>query len=201
MNRIFIGNALFIYLLSFPVLGDEVIRYGQKGSLHPNGGGFVAHTAEVDPTVYVGKNAAVLDLASVLENVRITGFSQARGTSRLSGDVELSGFSRVGEYAQLSDNVKVSDFARIGGQAYLSGNVEASGFSKISGYITAVSNVRFFGWSRVSGNAVFYDMVWVSGAAFIAPIERTKFSGREWITGVSAVERFEALKRKIKCYF
>lgn len=197
----FIKKVLLIFLLSPAAFSDEVIRYGQKGLLHPNGGGFVAHTARVDPTVYVGKNAAVLDLAYVLENVRMTGFSQARGTSRLSGHVELSGFSRVGEYAELSDNVKVSDFARVGGWAYLSGNVEASGFSKISGHVTAVSNVRFFGWSRVSGNAIFYEMVWVSGAAFIAPIERTIFSGREWITGVSAVERFEALKRKIKCYF
>jgi hypothetical protein len=42
-----------------------------KGKRHPNGGGWVADTATVDESAYVGPNAMVLDQAQVLDNAVI----------------------------------------------------------------------------------------------------------------------------------
>jgi hypothetical protein len=42
-----------------------------KGKRHPNGGGWVADTATVDETAYVGPNAMVLDQAKVLDDAVI----------------------------------------------------------------------------------------------------------------------------------
>lgn len=191
---------IFISVLSFSAFSNEIIRYKQRGSLHSNGGGFVSNTASVDPTVFVGKKAAILDYAIVRGNVRVTGYARVRGNAELFGNVEVSGFSRVSGYARLRNNVKVNELAQVSGSAYLKDSVEVSGFSKVSGQVEAYGNVRFFALSRVSGKAVFSDMVWVSSEAFIAPKERTVYSGREWITGFSILERFEVLKEKLKCY-
>ena len=46
---------------------------GHEGSIHPNGGGFVANTAKVDETSYVGFNAQVCDTAMIKNGARIIG--------------------------------------------------------------------------------------------------------------------------------
>jgi len=58
---------------------------------HKNGGGYVALTAKVDDTVYVGKFAVVYGKAVVEGKVRILDFAQVSGTAHLSGDVVVSG--------------------------------------------------------------------------------------------------------------
>ncbi len=44
---------------------------GAEGKSHPNGGGFVASTAEVAETVYVGSQVQVCDLAQIFDQVKI----------------------------------------------------------------------------------------------------------------------------------
>ena len=58
---------------------------------HKNGMGWVANTAKVDDTVYVGKYALVYGQAEVTGNVRISGLAQVSGHVKLSGDVLVAG--------------------------------------------------------------------------------------------------------------
>jgi acyl-[acyl carrier protein]--UDP-N-acetylglucosamine O-acyltransferase len=58
---------------------------------HKNGGGFVANTAKVDPSVYVGPYALVYGQAELTGKVRILDFAQVSGHAKLSGDVVVSG--------------------------------------------------------------------------------------------------------------
>ena len=121
---------------------------GQKesieGRLHTNGGGFVALTADVVETVYVGKNAMVL------------------GEARIKDQVKILDRARVFNEVQISDQVVVSDSALVFGKAELSGEVKVSGNSRVSG-LSKVSeqaqitdNAQVFSTAEVSGQAKIF---------------------------------------------
>ncbi|MBW8016227.1 MAG: hypothetical protein FVQ82_08575 [Planctomycetes bacterium] len=88
--------------------------YREKGKLlpakigkqHPNGGGWVADSATVDATAYVGPNAMVLNNAKVLGNARVEDFAvvmndatlkdnaKAFGGALVNGNAVMEGYSR-----------------------------------------------------------------------------------------------------------
>jgi len=76
------------------------------GAPHPNGGGWVATTAEAAPTAYVGPNAAVLGRAKVLDH------------------------AVVEDYAVVRDSAVVSDHARVSGQAVLAKETHFGGYKR-----------------------------------------------------------------------
>ncbi len=76
------------------------------GAPHPNGGGWVAATAEVAPTAYVGPHAAVLDQARVLDHAVIE------------------------DYAVLRNHTVVAEHARVGGQAVLQQAISLTGYQR-----------------------------------------------------------------------
>ncbi len=61
---------------------------GVDGAPHPNGGGFVASTATVAPSVYVGPNATVLGNSILNDNVRLEDQAVA-SNANLSGNIQL----------------------------------------------------------------------------------------------------------------
>ena len=58
---------------------------------HPNGHGWVANTARVAKTCFVGPFAIVYGKAEVTGKVCIVDSAQVSGTAKLSGDVIVSG--------------------------------------------------------------------------------------------------------------
>jgi len=58
---------------------------------HPNGKGYVANTARVEPSVYIGPYAVVYGQAELSGRVRVEGTSQVSGHAKLSGDVLVCG--------------------------------------------------------------------------------------------------------------
>ena len=76
------------------------------GAAHPNGGGWVAATAEVAPTAYVGPNAMVLDAAKVLDQAIME------------------------DCAVIKDKAVLSDHARVSGQAVISKDTKLSGYQR-----------------------------------------------------------------------
>lgn len=58
---------------------------------HANGGGWVANTAKVAPSVFVGEHALVYGHAEITGKVRVTGLAQVSGHAKLSGDVFVYG--------------------------------------------------------------------------------------------------------------
>ena len=77
------------------------------GGRHPNGGGWVAASAEVAESAYVGPNAMVLERAKVLDH------------------------AVVEDHAVIQQNAVVSGSARVSGQAVIGGNAEVSGYARI----------------------------------------------------------------------
>ena len=57
---------------------------------HPYGGGWVANTARVDDTVYVGPFAMVYGHAELTGRVRVEDYAQVSGYAKLSGDVRVA---------------------------------------------------------------------------------------------------------------
>ena len=58
---------------------------------HPNGKGYVANTAKVEPSVYIGPYAVVYGQAELSERVRVEGTAQVSGHAKLSGNVLVCG--------------------------------------------------------------------------------------------------------------
>lgn len=80
---------------------------GLMGARHPNGGGWVAKSAEVAQSAYVGPDAMVLDGARVLDHAVIENYAVVTGPK-----------------------VVVSGHARLSGRAYVSGDVTLGGYAR-----------------------------------------------------------------------
>lgn len=93
----------------------RVLQPGARWSRHPNGNGWVAHTAYVEPSVYVGPEALVYEYA------RCTERSVVKGQGRVCGRAEMTGHATVRSQAVLGGN------ARLGGRTVLAGNLKATG--------------------------------------------------------------------------
>lgn len=96
---------------------------------HDNGGGWVANTAYVAPSVKVTRNAQVFGYARVYDACEITGASRVFGraklynTSALSQNAAVSGNAMVCDSARLTDETVVTDNARLFGVTHISNRV------------------------------------------------------------------------------
>ena len=93
-------------------------------SAHPNGGGLVASTANVDASVYVAPDAVVKGSATVTGNVKLLDHAVVCGSAKVSGDVIVSGYGMIGENATVSGSVRVDDCGIICGRANVSGSAK-----------------------------------------------------------------------------
>jgi hypothetical protein len=91
-----IGGGRYSYRpdgTAFSYLGPDGIRYRR----HENGGGLVAQSAPVAPTVHVGPATRVFGGAELTGGVRLTGRAEVGGTVRASGSVVFCGQTLVTE--------------------------------------------------------------------------------------------------------
>lgn len=86
-----------------------------KGRPHPNGGGFVADSAKVEATAYVGPNAMVLDRAQVSGHARIEDFAVVKDQAQVRDNAIVSGHGLVKDRAQVHGNARVRDWASVTG--------------------------------------------------------------------------------------
>ncbi|MFC1600849.1 DUF6055 domain-containing protein [Candidatus Sumerlaeota bacterium] len=86
----------------------EYLLANSKGHRHPNGGGWVAASATVAPTAYVGEHCMVLDGAQVLDNAVIEGYAILSGP-----DVVVKDNAKVYGKAMVYGAAELSDYARV----------------------------------------------------------------------------------------
>jgi len=79
-----------------------------EGARHPNGGGWVARSAQVAPTAYVGPDCMVLDGARVLDHAIIEDYAIVSGPGVLVRD-----HARVSGKAVVCGDVTLTDYARV----------------------------------------------------------------------------------------
>ena len=96
-----------------------------KGHKHPNGGGFVADSAKVDDTAFVGLGALVLGRAKVLGSARVEDYAVVRdeatvqdravvrGHATIGGRAVVKDDARVGNYAWLQENAVIADHGKV----------------------------------------------------------------------------------------
>jgi hypothetical protein len=100
---------------------------------HDNGGGWVADTAYVAPSVKVSRHAEVFNFAKVYNECKIEGRSRIYGRARLHDQVQVTGQSNVCDHSVItnetliSGRVIVSGHARVFGNSRLDGRVDVSG--------------------------------------------------------------------------
>jgi carbonic anhydrase/acetyltransferase-like protein (isoleucine patch superfamily) len=144
---------------------------------HPNGGGWVAATADVGQSAFVGPNAAVFvfgkvqDQAMVTDTAWVLGNAQVSGNSRVSGDAEINGSAIVQDRAHVSDNAFVSDNAVIEGDSVVGGSARISGNARLTGTAVVV------GVAEIGGDVVISDDLRLSQASAL-PHQATSLPGQ-----------------------
>jgi len=105
-DRFYAALNLTTYQTAIDMLGS--------GKAHPNGGGWVADTAEVDDTAYVGPGAMVVGASQVRGSAVIEDAAIILGRSVISGNAKVSGGAVLGDkkmdgYARCWDEVQDVD--------------------------------------------------------------------------------------------
>lgn len=111
------GKARFPYEIQVTGATPKQSDNGNTEGLvqHANGGGWVAPTATVAATVYLGPDARVLGYANVSDNVRIEDFAVVSSSAQVSGDAVVSGHAWVRGNAMVADHAKIRDWALVEG--------------------------------------------------------------------------------------
>jgi UDP-3-O-[3-hydroxymyristoyl] glucosamine N-acyltransferase len=94
---------------------------------HSNGGGWVADTATVSDTAFVGSKARVYDSARVSDYASIYDYARVYGNARVSDDACIS------DSAWVFDNAHVSGDACVSGSAWVFGDVHVFGDTRVTG--------------------------------------------------------------------
>jgi hypothetical protein len=100
--------------------------------IHQNGGGLVALTAHVAPSVYVAPRAIVKDRAIVVGSVRLFDRAVIEDQAVVADACTLRGDSSVGGEAILRGSVQLNHEARVDGTARLSGGLQLQYFARVS---------------------------------------------------------------------
>lgn len=105
---------------------------------HPNGGGLVENSAQVDETAFVGENAVVGDYAQVKENARICGEAKILDHAVIGGSAEVFGSAKILGSSEISEQARVSGSAKIDGgvicgDAWIKGEAEINGKAYVEG--------------------------------------------------------------------
>jgi len=128
---------------------------------HPNGGGMVALSASVDPSVFLSSDSMVFGHAQVRGNVRITG-----GAS-IQGDLLPGGISTL-----IEDDVKIVGAVKIRGAVLLRNSANIRGPVWMSGTVQVMHHATVAGNTRLEGDVVILDQSYVSGNVRIVAISR-----------------------------
>jgi len=124
-NYPFLSKTRYPYAVTINGAGIKQMQNNTaaaQGRRHSNGGGFVASTATVDASVYVGPNAKVMGYASVTGNAVIDGYATVTGSAKVSGNAVVTGHAVVAERATVKDNAIIGDYAGVMGNAVISEN-------------------------------------------------------------------------------
>jgi carbonic anhydrase/acetyltransferase-like protein (isoleucine patch superfamily) len=181
---------------------------------HTNGGGWVANTANVEPTAFVGPDAKVCDFAQVTGGARLSGHAVVMDRAVVCDntlivdavvmdDATVSGEARVLDRAAISDRAWVAGFASVHGDAVLIGDARVldharifdhaviGGHSVVKDNATVFENARVRDSARVNGNAQvcgeaeIYEYITMGGNTIAR--DRAKLHGKTVVSGSTIV--------------
>lgn len=144
------GRRRYPYEITLDGASVQQSGYTQSaGHAHSNGGGFVADSAKVADSVYVGPNAAVL------------------GAANLSGNVRVEDYAVVANSVTAKDNVVISGHAVVDGGGWVYDNGWKSGVVTLSGNAVIGDSAVVTNSCTVSGNAKILQKAYLAEAVTV----------------------------------
>ena len=147
-----------------------------RGHTHPNGGGWVADTAKVADSVYVGPDAMVLGTANVSGSARIEDHAVVAGSAVIKDNAVISGHAVVhgggwvwmdggwkNANAEVSGNAVVTDGATVITGCTITGNAKVSQKAFVSDAVTVTDNAVIQGMSYLYGSASYGGQIITDG--------------------------------------
>jgi UDP-3-O-[3-hydroxymyristoyl] glucosamine N-acyltransferase len=170
---------------------------------HPNGGGWVANTAFVTDSVYVGPDAAVFDQAEVIGRVRLEGTTSVSECAMVGDDAVLVNAHVYGnavvmhrakitdayvkDLATVYEDATVSNHASVEGSARVGDRAQIDHYACVGGHANVVGTACVHGlWTEVSGNTIVRDGAEVGGGACVCG--DSELSGDASVTQASRYE-------------
>lgn len=161
------GDERRRYPYEIKLTGAQVQQSGgySKGSghKHPNGGGWVADSAKVDDSVYVGPDAMVLGTSALTGNVRVEDHAIVAGSATVKDNVVISGHAVVDGGGMIYDNGWKFGSVELSGNAVVGDSAVVSGLCKISGNAKVLQKAYLIESVTVTDNAVVKGMSYVYG--------------------------------------
>lgn len=121
-------------------------------------GGFVASTATVDATIFVGPEASICERSTVIEGAKILDEAVISGTATVRGKVQVGQTSKIFGDAYLmnlgGDSMFISGSAKVYGRAFLQGSIIVSDSSEVHGWAKIIDFVQLLGSTTVCGSAI-----------------------------------------------
>jgi UDP-3-O-[3-hydroxymyristoyl] glucosamine N-acyltransferase len=114
---------------------------------HPKGGGWVADTARVEDSCFVGPYAQVYGKAQVLDNAKISDYARVFNEARVIENARVYGVAKVYE------NALISGRARVSGEAKVYGNSIVTDDCLIFESAQVYDNARVRNYCEVHGNS------------------------------------------------
>src|ERR1035437_4274070 len=99
---------------------------------HGIGGGWVAATAQVDSTVYVGEDAVVFGRAELMGNARVEDHACVFGTAFVCENARITDYASVSGHAYVAGHAVISFKARVFGKANVDGYAKVGGTDRKS---------------------------------------------------------------------
>jgi len=127
---------------------------------HPNGLGWVADTAKVGASVFVGPNAMVFDYAEVWDMAQISDYAKVHGKAKVYDNAMITGNAKVHGKAKVYDNAMITGNAEV--------SAEVSGDSKIGGDARVMVAAKVFNGAVIEGEALITDRAEVYGEAHVS---------------------------------
>jgi carbonic anhydrase/acetyltransferase-like protein (isoleucine patch superfamily) len=130
---------------------------------HPRGGGWVADTATVDDTCFVGPYARVFDNAYVTGNAIINDGASVFCNASVGNFAKVYGDAMIYDNASVRDNARVSGFTKVSGNARVMDNAQVYESAEIYGNAIICNNAEVYDNSKVFGNGIVYECIKLYG--------------------------------------
>lgn len=152
-------------------------------AFHRNGGGIIASTAKVDPTVFIDRECVVFGHAQIKNRVRVVGHC------RISGELLPGSLSTL-----IEDDVFISGNVVIEGHVLMRDRSQARNFAKLSDAVAMMHDSRVVDRATVAGQVQLRDHSYVrEDATIIGKKELLILSAYDLVGGSSILRTVEDL--------
>ena len=130
---------------------------------HPRGGGWVADTATVDETCFIGPYARVFDNAYVTGNAIINDGASVFCNASVSNHAKVYGDAMIYNNASIRDHARVSGFSKVFGNARVMDNAQVYESAEIYDKAIVCNNAEVYDHGKVFGNGIVYECIKLYG--------------------------------------